>query len=294
MTPWTAACQAPLSLTILQSLPKFMPTESVKPSNHLIVCHPLLLPPSIFPSIKVFSSESSLQIRWPKYWSFSFSISPSNEYSGLISFRIDCLALLAVQGTLKSPLQDHSLKASVLQCSAFFTHLETLIKHLLYTSSILDSGVIWPRSKQTSSLLPVSRGSPNKQLRLGGFTDMCSQSSGATSLRLWCQQGCIPSGRTHSLLLLAPVAADIPWLVVTSLQPLPSWSQHLLSCLCLSSLCFSLAKDTCRGIQGHPRTPAGSPPVKTIKYLSKDIFSKEDNGVLGIGVWLHPLSSTRP
>ena len=290
MTPWTAARHASLSLTILQSLPKFMPIELVKPSNHLILCRPLLLPPSIFPSIRVLSNESVFHIRWPKYWSFSFSISPSTEYSELISLRID-LALLAVQGTLKSLLQDHSLKAVL---SAFFTHLETLIKHLLYTSSILDSGVTWPRSKQTSSLLPVSRGSPNKQLRLGGFTDMCSRSSGAKSLRSWCQQGCMPSGRTHSLLLLAPVAADVPWLVVTSLQPLPSWSQHLPSCLCLSSLCFCLAKYTCRGIQGHPRTPAGSPPVKTLKYISKDIFSKEDNSVLGIGVWLHPLSSTRP
>ena len=94
--------------------------ESVMPSNHLILCHPLLFPPSIFPSISVFSSESALHIRWPKYWSFSFNISPSNEYSGLISFRMDWLDLLAIQGTLKSLLQHHSSKASVLQCSAFF------------------------------------------------------------------------------------------------------------------------------------------------------------------------------
>ena len=97
-----------------------MPIESVMPSNHLILCHPFLLPPSIFPSIRVFSNESALHMRWPKYWSFSFSISPSNEYSGLISFRMDWLDLLAVQGTLKSLLQHHSSKASILRCSAFF------------------------------------------------------------------------------------------------------------------------------------------------------------------------------
>ena len=102
-TPWTAAYQASLPITNSWNLPKLMSIESVMPSNRLILCHPLLLPPSIFPSIRVFSSESVLCIRWPKYWSFSFSISPSNEYSGLISFRMDWLNLLAVQGTLKSP-----------------------------------------------------------------------------------------------------------------------------------------------------------------------------------------------
>ena len=119
-TPWTAACQTSLSITYSWSLLKLMSIESVMPSNHLIFCRPLLLPPSIFPSIRVFSNESVLHIRWPKYWSFSFSISPSNEYSGLISFRIDQLDLLAVQGTLKSLLQYHSSKASVLRCSSFF------------------------------------------------------------------------------------------------------------------------------------------------------------------------------
>ena len=114
VTPWTAACQAILSITIYQSLIKLMSIESVMPSNHLILCHPLLLLTSIFPSIRVFSNESALPIRWPKYWSFSFSISPSNEYSGLISFRIDRFDLLAVQGTLKSLLQHHSSKAPVL------------------------------------------------------------------------------------------------------------------------------------------------------------------------------------
>ena len=112
---------ASLYITNLQSLPKLMSTESVMPSNHLILCHQLLLLPSIFPSIRVFSNESVLCIRWPEYWSFSFKISPSNEYSGLISFRMDWLDLLAVQGTLKHLLQHHSSKASILQHSAFFT-----------------------------------------------------------------------------------------------------------------------------------------------------------------------------
>ena len=109
-----------LSITNSRSLLKRMSIESVMPSNHLILCRPVLLLPSIFPSIRVFSNESALRIRWPKYWSFSFNISPSNEHSGLISFRMDWLDLLAVQGTLKSLLQHHNSKASVLQCSAFF------------------------------------------------------------------------------------------------------------------------------------------------------------------------------
>ena len=120
VTPWTAARQASLSITNSQSLLKLMSIVLVMPSNHLILCHPLLLPPSTFPSIRVFSNESVLHIRWPKYWSFSFSISPSNEYSGWISFRMDWLDLLAVQGTLKSLLQHHSSKASILRLSAFF------------------------------------------------------------------------------------------------------------------------------------------------------------------------------
>ena len=119
MTPWTAAHQGSLSITNSQSLFKLMSIESVMPSNHLILC-PLLLLPSIFPSIRVFSNESVLHIRWPNYWSFSFSISLSNEYSGLISFRMDSLDLLAEQGSFKSLLQHHSSKASVLQHSAFF------------------------------------------------------------------------------------------------------------------------------------------------------------------------------
>ena len=119
-TPWTVACQASLSISNSRSLLKLMCIESVMPSNHLILCHPLLLLPSIFPSIRIFSNKSALCIRWPKYWSFSFTIGPFNEYSGLISFRIDWFDLLAVQGTLKSLLQHHSSKASILWCSAFF------------------------------------------------------------------------------------------------------------------------------------------------------------------------------
>ena len=119
-TSWTVARQASLPITNSQSLLRLMSIESVMPSNHLIVCHPLLLPPSIFRSIRVFSNESLLHIRWPKYWSVSFSISNSNEYSGLISFRMDWFHLIAVQGTLKSLLQHHSSQASILQHSAFF------------------------------------------------------------------------------------------------------------------------------------------------------------------------------
>ena len=119
-TPWTETCQASLSFPISWSLLKLMSIESVMPSNHLILCHPLLLPPSTFPSIRVFSNESVLHIRWPKYSSFSFNISPSNEYSELISFRMDWLDLLEVQGTLKNLLQHHTSKSSILWCSAFF------------------------------------------------------------------------------------------------------------------------------------------------------------------------------
>ena len=127
VTPWTTACQASLSITNSWSLPRLMSIESVMPSNQLILCHPLLLP-SIFPSTRVFSNKSTLHIRRPKYWSLSFNISPSNEHSGLIFFRMDCLDLLAVLGTLKSLLQHHSSKASILRCSAFFivhSHIHT-------------------------------------------------------------------------------------------------------------------------------------------------------------------------
>ena len=120
-SPWTAARQASLSITNSRSLSKLMPIESVMPSSYLILCHPLLLLPPIPPSIRGFSNESTLCMRWPKYWSFSFSISPSNEHPGLISFRMHWLDLLAVQGTLKSLFQHHSSKASILWCSTFFT-----------------------------------------------------------------------------------------------------------------------------------------------------------------------------
>ena len=129
MTPWTTAHQVSLSITNSQSLLKLISIESLMPSNHLILCHSLLLLPSIFPSIRVFSNESALCIRWPKYWSFSFNISSSNEHSGLISFRMDWLDLLAGQGTLKSLLQHHSSKASILWCSAFFIVQLTSIHH---------------------------------------------------------------------------------------------------------------------------------------------------------------------
>ena len=128
-TPWTAAHQASLSITNSWSPPKPMSIVSVMPSNHLILCRPLLLSLSIFPSIRVFSNESALCIRWPKYWRFSFKISPSNEHPGLISFRMDWLDLLAVQGTLKSLLQHHSSKASILQRSAFDPTLTSIHDH---------------------------------------------------------------------------------------------------------------------------------------------------------------------
>ena len=120
-TPWIAACQASLSITNSRSFPKLMSIELVMPSNHLILCHPLLLLPPILPSIRVFSNELTIRMRWPKYWSFSLSISPSNEHPGLIPFRMDWLDLLAVQGTFKSLLQHHSSIASILRRSAFFT-----------------------------------------------------------------------------------------------------------------------------------------------------------------------------
>ena len=141
VTPWTAARQASLSITNSQSLLKLMSIKSVLPSNHLIFCRPLLFLPSIFPSIRVFSNESALCIRWPKYWSFSFIISPSNEYSGLISFRIDWFDLLATQGTLKSLLQHHSSKASILQCSILLCNF-TVLWSLLEKQTALEKMII--------------------------------------------------------------------------------------------------------------------------------------------------------
>ena len=140
--PWTAALQASLSITNSQSLPKLMSIESVMPSSHLILCCPLFLPPSIFPSIRVFSNESALHIRWPKYWSFSFNISPSNECSGLISFRTDWFDLLAVQGTLKSLLQHHSSKASILQHPVKEESEKVGLKLNIQKTKIMASGPI--------------------------------------------------------------------------------------------------------------------------------------------------------
>ena len=158
MAPWTAAHQASLSFTVSWSLLKLMSIKSVMPSNPLILCHPLLLLPSIFPSIKVFSNELTLLIRWPRYWSFSFSNSPPNEYSGLTSFRIDWFGLLAVQGTLKSLLQHHGLKASILQHSAFFycpalTSIELVMpsNHLILCHPLLLLLSIFPSIRTFSN-----------------------------------------------------------------------------------------------------------------------------------------------
>ena len=142
-TPWIAECQASLSITSSRSLLKFMSVESVMSSNHLILCHPLLLLPPIPPSIRVFSNESALRKRWPKYWSFSFNISPSNEHPRLISFRMDWLDLLAVQGALKSLLQHHSSKASILWCSAFFT-VQLSYPYMATGKTIALTDLCWP------------------------------------------------------------------------------------------------------------------------------------------------------
>ena len=150
VTPWTAACQASLSITNSWSLPKLMSIELLMPSNHLIFCHPLPFLPSIFPSIRVFSNESALQIRWPKYWSFSFSISSSNEYSGWISFRIDWFDLHAVQGILKSLLQHCNSNRSILWCSAF---LMVQFSHLYMTTGKVIALTIWTFVGKVMSLL---------------------------------------------------------------------------------------------------------------------------------------------
>ena len=150
VTPWNAACQASLSITYYQRVLKLMSIKSVMPSNHLILCHPLFLLPSIFPCIRIFSNESVLHIRWPKYWSFIFSIGPSNEYSGLISFRMDWLDLLAVQGTLKSLLQYHSSKGSIPQCSAFFM---VQLSHPYMTTGKIIALTRWTFVSKVMSLL---------------------------------------------------------------------------------------------------------------------------------------------
>ena len=149
-TPWTAARQASLSIINSRSLLKLMSIESVMPSNHLILCHPLLLLPSNFPSIRVFSNESVLCVRWPEFWSFSFSINPFNEYSGIISYRMDRLDLFAVQGTLKSLLQQHSSKVSILQCSAFFM---VQLSHPYMTTGKTIALTRWTFVSKVTSLL---------------------------------------------------------------------------------------------------------------------------------------------
>ena len=150
VTTWTATCQSSLSFSISQSLHKLMSTELVMPSNHLILCCPLLLLPSIFPSIRVFFNKLTLCIRWPKFWSFNFSISPSNEYSGLISFRIDCFDLLAVQGTLKSLLQHPNSKVSILQGSVFFM---VQLSHPFMTTGKIMAVTVWTFVGKVMSLL---------------------------------------------------------------------------------------------------------------------------------------------
>ena len=150
MTPWTTVCQASLSITNSKSLLKLISIELVMPSNHLILCYPLLLLPSFFPSIGVFSNESALCNRWPKYWSFSFSISPANKPSGLISSRMDWLDLLAVQGTLQSLLQHHSSKASIIQCSAFFI---VQLSHPYMTAEKTTAMMRWTFVGKVMSLL---------------------------------------------------------------------------------------------------------------------------------------------
>ena len=142
---WTAACQASLCITNSWSLPRLMSIGSVMPSSHLILCRPLLFLPSIFPSIRVFSNESALHIRWPKYWSFSFNISPSSEHPGLISFRMDWLDLLVVQGTIKSLLQHHSSKASILWNSAFFI---VRLSHPYMTTGKTMTPPLWQKVKR--------------------------------------------------------------------------------------------------------------------------------------------------
>jgi len=149
-TPWTTAHQASLSFSISQNLFRLMPFESMMPSNHLILCYPLLLLPSIFPSIRVFSNESALRIRWPKYWSFSFSISPFSGYSELICFRIDWFDLLTVQRTLKSLLEPHCSETSILQCSAYFM---VQLAHLYMTTGKTIALTIWTFVSKVISLL---------------------------------------------------------------------------------------------------------------------------------------------
>ena len=174
MTPWTAARQASLSITNSQSLLKLRSIESVMPSNHVILCHPLLFPPSIFSSIRVFSNESVLCIKWPKYRNFSFSISPSNEYSGLITFWMDWCDLLAVQGTLKSLLQHYNSKASILRCSAFFmvqlSHSYTITRKTIALTRRTFVGKVMSLLLNMLSRLVITFLPGSKRLLISGYS----------------------------------------------------------------------------------------------------------------------------
>ena len=245
-TPWIAAHQASLSITSSRSLPKLMSIESVMPSNHLIVCHPLLLLPPIFPNIRIFSNESDLRIRWPKYWSFSFNISPSNEYSRLSSFRIGWFDLLAGQGTLKSLLQHHSSTVSILQCSAFLmvqlSHpcmttrktitltIWTFVDKLMslpfntlprfVTAFLLRSNYLvisWLQSPSTMILEPKKRKSVTASFHLFPFYFLWSD--GTTSWLF------------HSLLLPSSRGSSVPLLFL----PLKWYHLNIWGCWCFSS-----------------------------------------------------------
>ena len=236
VTPWIAACQASLSITNSQSPPKLMSIESVMPSNHLILCHPLLLLPSIFPSIRVFSNELALCIRWPKYWNFSFSIIPSNEHPGLISFRMDCLDLLAVQGTLKSLLRHHSSKASLLRCSAFFT---VQLSHP-YSSEVVQSCLTLCDPVDCSLLGSSVHGIFQARVLEWVAISFCRGSSQPRDWTHLSNVSCITgrfftTGATHKAKqnknpdqMIVKVLSENLWLVSTSLDKLTSRGFHLM------------------------------------------------------------------
>ena len=194
-TLWTTACQASLSFTISQNLLRLTSIQSVMPSNHLILWHPLLLLPSIFPSIRVFSNESALRIRWPKYWSFRISISPSNEYSGLISFRIDCFDLLAVQGTLKNLLQHYSSKASSLRCSASLCR-DSCIGIIIPTTHLVISPKLPLVSGLILDLLPMLTPDPGSSCSIS----LCPPSSHPLPSTLFWLPHLCPHHPAHSFL----------------------------------------------------------------------------------------------
>ena len=202
-TPWIAACQASLSITNSRSLLKLMPIKSVMPSSHLILCRPLLLLPPNPPSIRVFSNESTLCMRWPKYWSFSFSISPSNEHPGLIYFRMDWLDLLAVQGTLKSLLQHHSSKASIFRCSAFFT---VQVSHPYMTTGKTIASTGDPRHLKILSTLGSE---PLNQCGQWGLNTESGANVARFRSSLECHQKGFSTERLKKLLICAVMSADL-------------------------------------------------------------------------------------